>query len=101
MRTVDSDVVILALRWFAPLGLSELWVCLGCGKKIRDIPIHTLSALSTCLALPLFHAITGCDTVSHFLGCGKKTAWSAWQSFPDLTDTLVAPTNQPQELSLQ
>ena len=44
MRTVDSDVVILALRWFASLGLSELWVCLGRGKKIRDMLIHTLSA---------------------------------------------------------
>ena len=31
----------------------------------------------------------------------KKTAWSAWQSIPDLTDTLVALTNHPQELSLQ
>ena len=104
VHTVDSDVVILALRWFASLGLSELWVCLGSGKKIRDILIHTLSAQlgpSTCLALPLFHAITGCDTVSHFLGCGKKTAWSAWQSISDLTDTLVALTNHPQELSLQ
>ena len=30
----------------------------------------------------------------------KKTAWSAWQSIPDLTDTLVALTNYPQELSL-
>jgi len=29
VHTVDSDVVILALRWFASLGLSELWVCLG------------------------------------------------------------------------
>ena len=51
VHTVDSDVVILALRWFASLGLSELWVCLGSGKKIRDILIHTLSAQlgpSTC-----------------------------------------------------
>ena len=104
MRTVDSDVVILAINWFASLGLSELWVCLGSEKKIRDIPIHTLSAQlepSRCLALPLFHAVIGCDTVTHFLGCGKKMAWSAWQSTPELTDTLVALTNNPQELSLQ
>jgi len=26
-------------------------------------------------ALPLFHAITGCDTVSFFGGKGKRTAW--------------------------
>ena len=41
VRTVDSDVVILAIHWFASLGLSELWVRLGSGKKMRDIPIHT------------------------------------------------------------
>ena len=44
VHTVDSDVVILALCWFVSLDLSELWVCLGSGKKIRDILIHTLSA---------------------------------------------------------
>jgi hypothetical protein len=104
VRTVDSDVVILAIHFFSSLGLSQLWVCLGSGNKMRDIPIHTLSAQlgpSRCLALPLFHAVTGCDTVSHFLGCGKKSAWSAWQSTPGLTDTLVALTSEPQELSPQ
>jgi hypothetical protein len=39
VRTVDSNEVILAIHWFVSLGLSELWVCLGRGKKIRDIPI--------------------------------------------------------------
>lgn len=104
VRTVDSDVVILAIHLFASLGLSELWVCLGSGKKIRDIPIHLLSAqlgASRCTALPLFHALTGCDTVSHFLGCGKKTAWSAWQSTSGLTDTLVALTSDPKVFNPQ
>jgi len=44
LRTVDSDVVILVIHWFASIGLSELWACLGAGKKIRDINIHTISA---------------------------------------------------------
>lgn len=104
VRTVDSDVVILSLHWFASLGLSQLWVCLGSGKKTRDIPIHTLSAQlgpSRCMALPLFHAISGCDTVSHLLGCGKKTAWSAWQNTTGLTDTLAAITSHPLELTPQ
>lgn len=77
VRTVDSDVVILALHFFVSLQFSELWICLGSSKHVRDIPIHSISAQlgpSLCLALPLFHAVTGCDTVSHFLGCGKKTA---------------------------
>ena len=98
VRTVDSDVVVLAIRFFSSLGLSQLWVCLGSGKKIRDITIHTLSAQlgpEKCLALPLFHAVTGCDTASQFLGCGKKSVWLAWQSTPGLTDTFVALTNEP------
>ncbi|KAL8582187.1 hypothetical protein ACOMHN_004106 [Nucella lapillus] len=104
VRTVDSDVVILAIHFFTTLGLSQLWICLGSGKKMRDIPIHAISTQLgqlRCLALPLFHAVTGCDTVSHFLGCGKKSAWSAWLSTPELTDTLITLTCNPQELSPQ
>ena len=44
VRTVDSDIVVLAVHWYASLGLSQPWVSLGSGKKIRDIPIHTISA---------------------------------------------------------
>ena len=39
VRTVDSDIVVLALRFFDTLGLSELWMCFGTGKKYRDIPV--------------------------------------------------------------
>ena len=41
VRTVDSDVVVLAVRFFESLGL-ELWKGFGTGKKYRDIPIHTI-----------------------------------------------------------
>lgn len=37
------------------------------------------------MALPAFHALTGCDTTSAFFGKGKKTAWSVWQSMPEIT----------------
>lgn len=103
VRTVDSDVVVLAIHFFSSLGFLELWVCFGSGKNVRDIPIHDICAHlgpSRSLALPLFHAITGCDTTSHFLGCGKKTAWTSWQNTPGLTETLMALTNNPNLLSL-
>ena len=103
VRTVDSDVVVLAIRFFFTLGLTELWVGFGSGKKLRDIPIHEICyhlGPSRCLALPLFHALTGCDTTSQFLGCGKKTAWTSWQNTPGLTETLVALTNDPTLLTL-
>ena len=103
VRTVDSDVVVIAIHFFSTLGLSELWVGFGSGKTLRDIPIHDICSQlepSRSLALPLFHAITGCDTTSQFLGCDKKTAWTSWQNTPGLTETLVALTNEPNHFSI-
>jgi len=39
----------------------------------------------------LLHVMTftGCDTVSMFSGKGKKSAWNAWQSFPEVTKAFV------------
>ena len=37
-------------------------------------------------ALSLFHAITGCDTVSFFYGCGERTTSEVWRVFPQLTE---------------
>ena len=43
-----------------------------------------------CKALPGFHAYTGCDTVSAFVGRGKKTAWNAWKAFPPVTTAFIS-----------
>ena len=78
IRTVDSDVLVLAISFFQELqqiGLIQLWVGLASGKHYRDIPVHEISSLlgpQKSLALPLFHALSGCDTTSQMLGCGKK-----------------------------
>ena len=61
---------------------------------------HSNLGPSKSLALPLFHSLTGCDTTSQCLGCGKKTAWAAWTSLPDLTDTLLALTEDPTLFSI-
>ena len=101
IRTVDSDVVVLAIHYFSETGLLELWICFGNGKNVRDIPVHEICSRlgpSTSMALPLFHAITGSDTTSFFFGCGKKTAWASWRNTPGLTETLVALTNDPSQL---
>jgi len=36
-------------------------------------------------ALPMFDAMTGCDTVSCFFGHGQKAAWTVWTALPELT----------------
>ena len=38
-----------------------------------------------CTTLHVFHAFTGCDTTLSFERRGKKTAWSAWNVFPEVT----------------
>ena len=46
----------------------------------------------------MFHALTGCDTVSSFVGHGKKTAWAVWNSFPDLTNVLLQMATAPDKI---
>ena len=41
-----------------------------------------------CNALPVFHALTGCDTTSCFNGRGKRTAWVSWNAFSSVTPAL-------------
>lgn len=48
----------------------------------RFIPIHIICkelGSSICLALPIIHALTGCDTTSAFYRIGKKTALNVAQ----------------------
>ena len=40
-------------------------------------------------ALPMFHSLTGIDTVSSFAEHGKKAAWAVWAVLPELTDVLL------------
>ena len=37
----------------------------------------------------MFHALTGCETVSSFAGHGKKTTWAVWNLLPELTEALL------------
>jgi hypothetical protein len=37
----------------------------------------------------MFHALTGCDTVSCFNGKGKKSAWAVWNSYPEVMKAFI------------
>ena len=80
VRTVDSDVVVLAVMVVQKLPAGdELWVAFGTGKNYRYIAAHEIASSlgpEKACALPMFHAITGCDTVSASVGHGKKSAWA-------------------------
>ena len=104
-RTVDTDIVVLAVAAAAKLNTIsdlELWVAFGTGKHFRYIPVHEIAA---CLgpemseALPLFHAYTGCDTVSAFAGGGQKTAWDALKGYGDVTATFFGLSTGAEHIS--
>ena len=105
VRTVDTDVVVLAVSVVQQLAQTdqiELWIAFGCGKDFRHIPAHQICASlgpQRSLALPMFHAYTGCDTVSHFVQVGKKTAWKVWEAHDEFTKTFFELHNAPEEIA--
>ena len=105
VRTVDTDVVVLAVTAVEKLPVEvEVWLAFGTGKNFRYLPAHKIAAHlgpEKSLALPMFHALTGCDTVSAFVGHGKKTAWAVWNSFPDLTRALLELAHAPAKIEEQ
>jgi len=54
IRTVDTDVVVLAIAYEQQLELQELFIAFGVGKHFRYLPIHkiTTSLTQQCEALP-------------------------------------------------
>ena len=103
IRTVDTDVVVLAVSVAATLGAEyEIWLAFGTGKNFRHLAAHKIAiglGQKKALALPMFHVLTGCDTVSSFVGHGKKTAWITWNVLPQLTDALLTLSCAPREIS--
>lgn len=88
VRTVDTDVVVLAIAMFNQISPEELWIAFGTKSNFRYIPIHEVVAAMdprVCATLHVFHAFTGCDTISSFGGRGKKTAWNTWNVFSEVT----------------
>lgn len=78
LRTVDTDVVVLAVSRVQDLSVDEIWIAFGTGKHFRYLPIHSIAEQlepQRSKALPMFHSITGCDTVSFFSGRGKTSVW--------------------------
>ncbi|KAG7175900.1 hypothetical protein Hamer_G009939 [Homarus americanus] len=81
--------------------LDELWLTFGTGKNRRYIAPHQIAKAlgpEKSRALPVFHAITGCDTVSVFAGHSKKATWATWNAFPEVTTAFLSLASTPSEL---
>lgn len=102
IRSVDTDVVVLAIATFHALSVDELWIAFGVKKHYRFIAVHTIAnrlGREKAKALPFFHAVTGCDTSSSFSSVGKKTAWDTWTAFPEITETFISLSSMPLSIS--
>ena len=97
-----ADSVVLAVAAPSELEMQELWVAFETGQHFRYIAAHQIAAsLGTeeSQALPLFHAYTGCDTVSSFSTRGKKTAWDTWKAFGELTAAVLTLSRGPADIT--
>ena len=95
---IDTDIVVLAITAAQRLNISELWVAFGVGKSFRFLAAHKLTRVlgpDWCVALPIIHTFTGCDTVSFFRGRGKRTAWDTWKAYKDVTPAFCSLVSTP------
>ena len=79
-KQVVTDVVVLTVAATAEIDIQELWVAFGTGRHFRYIPAQELATSlgpDKSRSLPIFHAYTGCDTVSSFGTKENKLAWGA------------------------
>ena len=101
IRTVDTDLLVLAVVSLDKIKPDELWVILGTGSHFRNLAIHELMAKMDsryCNSFPIFHAFTGCDTVS-FSGRGKKTVWATLRAILEVTDAFIELEREPSAVS--
>ena len=77
---------------------ADIWIAFGSGKNFTYMHINAIyHALGKdkSMSLPIFHCFTGCDTTSAFLGKGKRSAWEAWNSYPEVTAAFIYMSTHP------
>ena len=97
VRTVDTDVFVIAISLFNDLHISELWIDFGSGKHRAFLPIHQIQLEEIkCKGLRFFYCFTGCDQVSFFANVSKKKAWKIWGVYPDVNEVFAKLSNHPE-----
>ena len=85
-------MAVLAVSMYAELNLNELWIEFGSGQNQVYYPIHILYKSlgpSRSRGLLFFHSFTGTEQTSYFANCRKKSAWTTWCNFDEVTETFI------------
>ena len=84
VSTVDTDVLVILIGINFTMALLypgiQIWVAFGKGENFRYYHINSICnnlGEKTSRSLQFFHALTGSDTTSQFLG---KAKWSCWEA---------------------
>ena len=112
VRTGDTDVIVILISFMPQFllrdELTEIWVDFGLGKNrkiygINQIYEHLGEAVA--LALPFFHAFTGCDSTASIFMKSKKFWFELWMSRingpEDITAVFAQLSWQPKDITLQ
>lgn len=94
----DTDVLVLLVAHL-PMLCQYVWMFAGTSTKRYYIAVHkiVISEMKR-NSLLAFHALTGCDTTSQFVGIGKVTAWKIFESCPELLQHLGEVHHVPDEV---
>ena len=88
VRCKDTDVLVL-LKFFSNELCKEIWMQTGSFKSPKFVKVHEIHIQNTMRRSLLgYHAITGCDTVSHFRGYGKTKSWKVYENNSELLKNL-------------
>jgi len=74
-----------------------LWAAFGLGRNFSCNSVgsicHKISDKAK--SLPIFHALTGCDTTSGFHWSSKTKAWKTWDRYPHVNSAFAYITEHP------
>ena len=88
---VDTDVVFLVISAVTELNYLNLSIAFGKETHFRYLNVKNLAnsiSHDNANVLPMFHAITGCDTISFFAGKWKISSTDTWSVYTDCTEAL-------------
>ena len=80
-------MLVLLTFFLNELG-QEIWMQTG-KQSHKFIKVHQICIQNTMRdSLLGYHAITGCDTVNHFRGYGRKESWKVFEKYSKLLKSL-------------
>ena len=109
ITTVDTDVLLhtISNRHHAGNFGSNVQVLFVTGITVKYYDTNDIAMQlgeDVCRGIPLFHALSGCDSVSSFFNHGKCKIWDRWHEFEDhdsLTKTFSELSNTPEIITVQ